>query len=75
MGLGLPSTRDRATKMGIEHLVNTMNKYTERIYLAHSHTLSILTQFNHWLTEALESNPLKLSTLRILRLASTIKDL
>jgi hypothetical protein len=75
MGLILPSARDRATQMGIEHLINTMNKNTERGFLANSHTLRILTQFNHWPTEALESNPLKLPTLRILRLASNIKGL
>ena len=75
MGLGLPSVRDRTTQMGMEHLINTMNKDTERRFLAHSHTLRILTQFNHWPTEALEPNPLKLPTLRILRLANTVKDL
>jgi len=75
MGLGLPSVRDRATQMGIEHLINTMNKDTEQGFLAHSHTLRILTQFNHWPTEALESNPFKLPTLRILHLAINIKGL
>jgi hypothetical protein len=61
--------------MGIKHLINTINKGTERGFLAHSHTLRILTQFNHWRTEALESNPLKLPTLLILRLASNMKGL
>jgi hypothetical protein len=75
MGLGLPSAKDRATQMGIERLINTMNKDTERGFLAHAHTLHILTQFNHCPTEALKSNPLKLPTLRILRLASNIKEL
>jgi hypothetical protein len=75
MGLGLPSVRDRATQMEIEHLINSMNKDTERGYLTHSHTLCNLTLFNHSPTEALESNPRKLPTLRILRLANTIKDL
>ena len=75
MGLGLPSVRDRAIQMGIEHPINTMNKDTEQGYLAHSNTLRIPTQFKHWPTEALESNPLRLPTLRKLRLASTIKDL
>jgi len=42
-GLGLPSIRDRATQMGIEHLINTMNTDTERGFLAHTHTLRILT--------------------------------
>ena len=75
MGLGLPSVRDRATQMGIEHLIRNMNKDTERGYLAHSHALHILTQFNHWPTEALEPSPLKLPTLRIFHLASSIKGL
>ena len=74
MGLGLPAVRDKATQMGIEHLIHTMNKDTERGFLANSHTLRILKQFNPWPTEALDSNPLKLPMLRILRLASTIKD-
>ena len=47
MGLGLPAIRDKATQIGLEHLVNAMNKDTERGFLAHSHTLRILTQFNH----------------------------
>jgi hypothetical protein len=75
LGLGLPSIREQATQMGVEHLVTTMNKDTERGYLAHAHSLRLLTQFGHWPTEALESNPLKLPTLRILRLASTIHGL
>ena len=74
LGLGLPSIRERATQMGAEHLATTTNKDTERLYLAHAHTLRLLIQFGHWPTEALESNPLKLPTLRILRLASTIRD-
>ena len=53
MGMGLPSIRERATQMGIEHLLNNMNKDTERGYLAYSHTHRILTQFNQWPTEAL----------------------
>ena len=56
MGLGLPSIRDRATRMGIEHLIRNMNKDTERRYLAHYHALRILTQLDHWPIEALESN-------------------
>jgi hypothetical protein len=52
-----------------------MNKGTERKFLAHCHTHRILTQFNHWPTKALESNPLKLHTVRILRLASKIEGL
>ena len=47
MGVGIPSIRDRATNMGMEHLVRTMNKDTDRGYLVHSHTLRFLTQFGH----------------------------
>ncbi len=61
--------------MGTRHLLNSMNKNSETRYLAYSHTHRILTQFNHWPTEALESNPLKLPTLRVLRLASTITNI
>jgi len=74
-GLGLPPMRDRGTKMGIEHLTRIMNKDTERGFTAHAHVHRLLSQFNHWLQEALESNPLKLPTLRILRLASHIPGL
>jgi hypothetical protein len=71
-GLGLPPMRDRATQMGIEHLTRVMNKDTERGFTAHAHVHRLLSPFNHWPQEALESNPLKLPTLRILRLASHI---
>jgi ABC-type dipeptide/oligopeptide/nickel transport system ATPase subunit len=47
MGLCLPSVRDMATQMRIEHLINNVNKEMEWGYLAYSHTLRILTQFNH----------------------------
>ncbi len=43
LGLGLSSIKDRATQMGLEHLIRTMNKYTERGYLAHAHILHLLT--------------------------------
>jgi len=73
--LGLPPIRDRATQMGIEHLTRVMNKDTERWFTAHAHVHRLLSQFNHWHQEALESNPLKLPTLHILRLASNIPGL
>jgi hypothetical protein len=61
--------------MGIEHLTRVMNNNTERGFTAHAHVHHLLSQYNHWPHEALESNPLKLPTLRILRLASTIPGL
>ena len=67
--------RDRAAQIGIDHLTRVMNKDTERGFTAHAHVHRLLTQFNHWPLEALESIPLKLPTLRILRLASHIPGL
>ena len=61
--------------MGVEHLVTAMNKDTERGYLAHAHSLRLLTRFGDWPTKALESSPLKLPTLRVLKLASIIHGL
>ncbi len=61
--------------MGIEHITRVMNKDSERGFTVHAHVHRLLSQFNHWSREALESNPLKLPTLRILRLASRIPGL
>ncbi len=61
--------------MGIEHLTRVMNKDTERGFTAHAHAHRLLSTFNHWPHEALESNPLKLPTLRIPKLASDIPGL
>ena len=70
--LGLPPTRDRVTQMGIEHLTKVMSKNSERGFTAHAHVHRIITNFNHWPSEALETNHLKLPTLCILRLAGTL---
>jgi hypothetical protein len=58
--------------MGIEHLTNAMNKNTERGFTAHAQVHRLITAFNHWPSEALETNHLKLPTLRIIRMASTL---
>jgi hypothetical protein len=58
--------------MGIEHLTNAMNKNSERGFTAHAHVHRIITELNHWPLEALETNHLKIPTLRILRLVGTI---
>jgi len=70
--LGLAPIKNRATHMGIEHLIRTMNKNTERGFTTHTHFHRIISQLNHWPTEALETTTLKLPTLRILRLANTV---
>jgi hypothetical protein len=49
-----------------------MNTNSERGFTAHAHVHRIITDFNHWPSEALETNHLKLPTLRILRLAGTL---
>ena len=73
--LGMPPVRDRAPQMGIKHLTRVMNKDTEGWFTANAHVHLLLSQFNYWPQEALESNPIKLPTLRILRLASNIPGL
>ena len=75
VGLDLSPMREKAMQMGTEHLTRVMNKDTERGFTAHAHVHRLLSQFNQLPHEALESNPLKLPTLRILRLASTIPGL
>jgi hypothetical protein len=52
-----------------------MNKDTERGFTANAHVYRILPLFGYWPREALESNPLKLPTLRILKLPGTIPRL
>ncbi len=74
-GMGLPSDRDKVTQMGMKYLTLTINKDTERGYLAYSHTLRLFSQLNHWPMEAIESNALKLPTLHVLRQAGTIPGL
>jgi len=71
-GLGLPAMRDRATQMGIEHLTHIMNKDSERGFTAHAIVHRLQSQLGYWHLETLESNPLKIPTLRILRHSNTI---
>jgi len=56
-GLNLFPMRDRSTQIGIEHLTRVMNKDTDKRFTAHAHVHRLLSQFNHWPHEALESNP------------------
>jgi hypothetical protein len=58
--------------MEIEDLTRVMNKDAERGFTAHAHVHRLLSHFNHWPQEALESKPLNLPTFRFLRLASNI---
>ena len=63
--------------MDIKHTghPHTTNHSSERGFTSHAHVHRLLSQFNHWPIEALESNPLKLPTLRILGLVSRIPGL
>ena len=61
--------------MGIEHLTRVVDKDSERGFTAYAQVHRLLSQFYHWPREALESNLLKLPTLRIFTLASRIQGL
>jgi hypothetical protein len=52
--------------MGIEHLMEILDKPTDRQYLAYAHTTRAATTFQHWPKEAHEANHVKLPTLRVL---------
>jgi len=66
MGLGYLPIRNKATQMGIEHLMDILNKPTDRGYLAYAHTSRVATTYQHWQKEAYEANQAKLPTLRVL---------
>jgi hypothetical protein len=66
LGLGYAPLKDKATQMGIEHLMGTLNKHTERRYLVYAHTSRVATTYQHWPKEAYEANQAKLPTLRII---------
>ena len=65
-GLGYAPFKDKATQMGIEHLMKIFNKPTEWGCLAFSHTSRVATLYQHWPKEADEANKTKLPTLRVL---------
>jgi hypothetical protein len=66
MGLGYAPLKDKATQMGIEHLMNILNKPADRGYLAYAHTSRVATTYRHRPKEAYEGNQAKLPTLRVL---------
>jgi hypothetical protein len=66
MGLGYATLKDKATQMGIEHLMEILDKPTDRGYLAYGHTSRVAINYQHWPKEAHEANQAKLPTLRIL---------
>jgi uncharacterized membrane protein YgcG len=66
MGLGYAPFIDKATQMGIERLMEIINKPTEQGYLAYARTSRVATTYQHWPKEAFEANQAKLPTLRVL---------
>ena len=52
--------------MGIEHLIEILNKPTNWGYLAYAHTSKVATTYQHWPKAVYEANQAKLSTLQVL---------
>jgi hypothetical protein len=66
MRLEYAPLKDKATQMGIEHLMEILNKLTERGYLAYANTSRVATTYQHWPKEAYKANQAKLPPLRVL---------
>ena len=58
--------------MGIEHLMDILNKPTDRAYLAYAHTSRVANTYQHWPKEAIKANQDKLPTLRVLSYVQNI---
>jgi hypothetical protein len=54
MGLGYTPMKNRAAKMGIEHITKIINKPTDRGYIAYAHTTRVANTYRHWPKEAYE---------------------
>ena len=65
-GMGYAPLKDKAIQVGIEHLIEVLNKHTDRGYLAYEHTSRVATTYQHRPKEAYEANKVKLPTLRVL---------
>ena len=72
MGLGYAPHKNKATQMEIDHLMDIINKPTDRGYLAYAHTSRVETTYQHWPKEAYEANQAKLPTLRVLSYVQNI---
>jgi hypothetical protein len=72
MELGYAPLRNKATQMGIEHLMDILNKPTGRGYLVYAHTSRVANTYQHWPKEAYEANQAKLPTLRVLSYGQNI---
>jgi hypothetical protein len=66
MGLGCAPLKNKAKQMGNEHLMDILNKPTDRGYLAYAHTSRVANTYKHWPKKAYEANQAKLPTIRVL---------
>ena len=66
MGLGYAPLRDTTTQMGIEYLMEILNKPTDGGIIAYANATRVATTYQHWPKEAYESNQAKLPTRRVL---------
>jgi hypothetical protein len=66
MGLGYAPLKNKATQMGIEHLIDIINKSTDRGHLTYAHTTRVATNYQHWSKEAYEANQAKLPIPRVM---------
>jgi hypothetical protein len=66
MKLGYAPISDKATQIEIEHLMDILNKPTDRGFLAYVHTTRVANTYQHWPKEAYKANLVKLPTLRVL---------
>jgi len=64
MGLGYAPMKDRATRMGIEHITEILNKPTERGHIAYAHETRVANTYHHWPKEAHEATQARLPILR-----------
>jgi hypothetical protein len=71
MGLGYAPMKDRATKMGIEH-IEILNKTTDRRYIAYAHTTMVANTYRHWPKEAHEATQARLPILCVLSYLTNI---
>ena len=72
LGLGKFPIQERATQMGLEHLVNTLNKPSQRGHMAFAHVSQLAARFQHWPAESDVGGLANLPTVRLLRYIHTI---
>ena len=74
LGLGKAPIRERATQMGLVHLVKTLTRPSLRGAIAMAHVTQLATRFQHWPAES-DTGIANLPTLRLLRCIHTITGL